>query len=118
MTTDATFTLFDLTVRVAEINGCCTCSLEVGDCFFLQGGTLRLPAGHGFCVYALQSTLPLLPAKQRPLQAADWMQTDVRICCPDPACGLVMVVERTGQREVRHDDVSATPLPADRGDTR
>ncbi|HEV7662443.1 MAG TPA: TIGR04076 family protein [Chloroflexota bacterium] len=117
MSADDTFTLYDLAVRVVEINGHCTCGLSIGDGFFLRGGTLSLPDGQGFCVFALQSTLPLLPAKQRPLQPADWMQTDARIQCPDPACGLIMLVERTAQRLVRHDDVSATPLFADRVDT-
>ena len=105
--TDETFKLYDLRVSVEQIQGHCTCGLEVGDGFELRGGTLSLPSGRGFCVYALQSTLPLLPAKQRPLQAADWMSTDSRIHCPDPACGTIMRVDRIGERSVRNVDVSA-----------
>ena len=105
-----TFELYDLRVRVEAITGHCTCSLRVGDAFELRGGTLRT-SERGFCLYALQSTLPLLPAKQRPLQPADWMNTDAHIHCPDPACGTIMLVERTGQQTFRQVDVSATRSP-------
>ncbi|HYN88456.1 MAG TPA: TIGR04076 family protein, partial [Ardenticatenaceae bacterium] len=77
------FVLFDLRVVVESVGEGCTCGVQVGDSFELKSGKLFLPDGQFFCVYALQSTLPLLPAKQRPLQAADWMETDVRITCPD-----------------------------------
>jgi hypothetical protein len=39
------------------------------------------------------------------------MQTDARAVCPDPLCGVVMVIERVGRRTLRHGDVSAVPLP-------
>jgi uncharacterized repeat protein (TIGR04076 family) len=107
-----TFQLFDLRITVEAIRGDCTCGHQVGDHFELQSGQLSLPGpNRSFCMYALQSVLPLLPAKQRPLQPADWMQTDTRAVCPDPLCGLVMRVDRTTRREVRHADVSAVPLP-------
>lgn len=104
------FELYDLTIVVEAIEGTCTCAMAVGDCFYLHGGKLSLPAGREFCVYALQSTLPLLPAKQRKNHPADWMETDARITCPDPACRLIMRVDRTGARTLQHDDVSAVPL--------
>ncbi len=108
--TDDTFQLFDLKITVEEIRGTCTCGHAPGDFFELKGGQLSLPAGRSFCVYALQSTLPLLPAKQRPLHQNDWMQTDTRIICPDPLCGVVMRVDRTTPHQVHHADVSAVPL--------
>jgi hypothetical protein len=37
------------------------------------------------------------------------METDTRVTCPDPACRLIMRIERTGRRLLRHDDVSAVP---------
>ena len=104
------FVLYDLAVTVEQINGRCTCAMAQGDCFYLEGGKLRLPTGQNFCVYALQATLPLLPAKQRRNHPADWMETDAFVTCPDPACGLIMRIERTGTRTLRHADVSATPL--------
>ncbi len=106
MADDDSFTLYDLRVEVDAITGNCTCGLRVGDGFELHGGTLITPPG-GFCVYALQSTLPLLPAKQRPLHPNDWMLSDTRIHCPDPACGTIMRVDRVAERTIHHGDVSA-----------
>ena len=100
------FELYDLTVTVEAIEGNCTCAMCVGDCFHLRGGKLSLPDGQNFCVYALQATLPLLPAKQRRNHPADWMETDARVTCPDPACRLIMRSDRVGQHIFRHDDVS------------
>ncbi len=103
---DDEFELYDLTIVVEAIEGNCTCSMAVGDCFYLCGGKLSLPEGKDFCVYAMQATLPLLPAKQRRNHPADWMETDSRVTCPDPACRLIMRIDRTGERTLRHDDVS------------
>lgn len=110
MNTDQ-FELYDLTIVVEAINGTCTCQMQVGDQFFLRGGKLSLPQGQDFCLYALQATIPLLPAKQRQNQPADWLETDGHVVCPDPACQLIMRIDRTGKRTLRHDDVSAIPLP-------
>jgi uncharacterized repeat protein (TIGR04076 family) len=101
------FELFDLSVRVEEIRGQCTCDQRVGDLFELRSGKLHLPPGQSFCLYALQSTIPLLPAKQRITHPNDWMSTDARVVCPDPLCGVVMLIERTNRRKLHHDDVSA-----------
>jgi len=108
------FELYDLTIVVEEINGHCTCDMSVGDCFYLKGGKLSMPDGKNFCLYALQSSIPLLPAKQRKSHPADWMETDARIICPDPACGLIMRIDRDQLRVLDHDDVS--PIPWDSGD--
>ena len=105
-----TFQLYDLTIVVESIQGNCTCAMTVGDCFHLRGGKLSIADGADFCLYALQSTLPLLPAKQRQNHPADWMETDSRVTCADPACGLIMRIDRTNLRTLRHDDVSAVPL--------
>jgi uncharacterized repeat protein (TIGR04076 family) len=103
---DDTFELYDLAVVVEAIAGDCTCSMRVGDAFFLRGGKLSLPDGADFCLYAMQAAIPLLPAKQRQNHPADWMETDARVTCPDPACRLIMRVDRVGRRALRHDDVS------------
>jgi uncharacterized repeat protein (TIGR04076 family) len=104
------FELYDLRVRIEEIRGRCTCRHQVGDAFELNGGKLQLPPGQSFCLYALQATIPLLPAKQRATHPNDWMTTDAHVVCPDPLCGVVMVIERTARRILRHQDVSAVPL--------
>jgi uncharacterized repeat protein (TIGR04076 family) len=101
-----TFDLYDLEVVVEAIEGHCTCTMQVGERFYLRGGKLSLPAGQSFCLYAMQAAIPLLPAKQRHNHPADWMETDARVACPDPACRLIMRVDRVGQRRLRHDDVS------------
>ncbi len=104
---DGNFTLYDLAVVVEAIDGHCTCDMQVGDRFFLRNSSsLSLPPGGHFCVYALQAVLPLLPAKQRLNHPADWMETDSRAVYPDPACKLLMRVDRTNERLLRHDDVS------------
>jgi uncharacterized repeat protein (TIGR04076 family) len=108
-----TFELFDLRVTVEEIRGTCTCNQAIGDWFEVRGGKLSLPPGRSFCLFALQSTMPLLPAKQRALQANDWMSTDTHVVCPDPLCGVLMRIDRTVQRVVHHADVSAVPLDPD-----
>jgi uncharacterized repeat protein (TIGR04076 family) len=111
--TDDTFELFDLRVQIEAIRGTCTCDHRVGERFELRGGKLSLPNGQSFCLYALASVLPLLPAKQRALDPNDWMTTDTRVVCPDPLCGVVMTIERIGRRTLRHDDVSAVALRPD-----
>ena len=79
---------------------------------FLRSGKVSLPAGADFCLYALQAAIPLMPAKQRQNHPADWMETDARVTCPDPACRLIMRIDRVGRRALDHDAVSAVPLPA------
>lgn len=103
------FELYDLAVIVENIEGNCTCNMQVGDCFFVRGGKISMSAGQDFCLYALQSAIPLLPAKQRRNHPADWMETDARVVCPDPACRLIMRIDRIGKRAIRHDEASAIP---------
>ncbi len=103
---DDEFILYDLTVVVEKIEGHCTCNMTVGDKFFMKGGKVSLPDGADFCIYAIQSVLPLLPAKQRLNHPADWIETDTRVVCPDPACRLFMRIDRDKLRVFRHDDVS------------
>ena len=107
---DDTFELYDLKVSVEKINGQCTCNHQVGEYFELQSGKLLLPPDQSFCLYALQAAIPLLPAKQRVLHPHDWMETDTRVVCPDPLCGLTMLIERTQRRLIRHSEVSAVAL--------
>jgi len=106
---DDEFELYDLVIFVETIDGNCSCKMQVNDRFYLKGGKLSFPEGQDFCLYALQSTLPLLPAKQRQNASADWIETDSRVICPDPACKLIMRIEREKIRTLTHDEVSATP---------
>ncbi len=104
------FELYDLRLMVEKIEGECTCNMKAGDCVFLLSGKISLPEGGDFCLYALQAAIPLLPAKQRRGNPADWMETDTRVVCPDPACRLIMRIDRLGKRRLHHDAVSAVPF--------
>ena len=69
---EADMELYDLRVTVQEIAGRSVCGLSVGDYIELtESSRLRLPPGKHFCLHALAAALPLLPAKQRQLPAAD-----------------------------------------------
>lgn len=99
--------LYDLRVTVEHIEGRSVCGMRVGDYFELvDSSELRLPAGRHFCVYALQSVLPLLPAKQRQLPENDWLEGDALVCCPDPDERVVMRIERTRRVRLSAEDLT------------
>ena len=99
--------LYDLRVTVERIEGRSVCGLEVGDYFELtESSRVRIPAGKHFCLYALQSVLPLLPAKQRRLPEDDWLEHESLVCCPDPEERLIRRIERIGERTLRTEDLT------------
>jgi len=107
---DDTFTLYDLRVEVVATDRPMVCSHRPGDFFELSGENLSFPAGQTFPLYPLAALLPLLPAKQRMTDPNDWMTTDTDIACPDPNCGAVFRIIRTGTRTFHHSDVTVVPL--------
>ncbi len=110
MSHDDAFTLYDLRIEVVASDKPMVCNHKEGDFFELSGENLSLPAGQTFPIYPLAALLPLLPAKQRETAATDWMTTDTDIACPDPNCGGVFRITRTGRRTFRHGEVTLTPL--------
>jgi uncharacterized repeat protein (TIGR04076 family) len=107
MAAEETMQLYDLRVTVERIEGRSVCGLEVGDYFeVVESNQIRIPPGKHFCMYALASVLPLLPAKQRQLPASDWLEQDSLVCCPDPDERLVMRIERIGTRTLRTGDLT------------
>ncbi len=99
--------LYDLRVTVERIEGRSVCGLEVGDYFELtESSRIRIPDGRHFCIYALQSVLPLLPAKQRQLADQDWLELDTHVACPDPDERVIMRIERIGERTLRTEDLT------------
>jgi uncharacterized repeat protein (TIGR04076 family) len=93
--------LYDLRVTVERIEGRSVCGLDVGDWFELtESSRLRIPAGRHFCVFALQSVLPFLAAKQRELAAGDWLEQDSYFACPDPDERVIMRIERVRRRRL------------------
>jgi uncharacterized repeat protein (TIGR04076 family) len=104
---DETMELYDLRVTVERIEGRSVCGLAVGDCFELtESSRIRIPEGRHFCIYALQSVLPFLAAKQRQLPAADWLELDSLVACPDPDERVIMRIERIARRTLRTDDLT------------
>jgi uncharacterized repeat protein (TIGR04076 family) len=93
--------LYDLRVTVERIDGRSVCGLEVGDCFEVtESSRVRIPHGGHFCLFALQSVLPLLPAKMRRLPDEDWLERDALVACPDPDERVIMRIERIGERSL------------------
>jgi len=81
----------DLKIVVKEIKGFCD-TIEVGDYFIVRGGRISIPEGH-FCYWALNSIIPLLPAKQRKLdEPDDWMARTWLVECPDPNGQVIMEI--------------------------
>ena len=81
----------DLKIVVKEIKGFCD-TIEVGDYFIVRGGRISIPEGH-FCYWALNSIIPLLPAKQRKLdEPDDWMPRTWLVECPDPNGRVIMEI--------------------------
>ena len=74
----------------APEGGAIYCGAKPGDHFELRGEMLHLPPGQGFSIYSLAALLPLLPAKQRPTHANDWMTSDAEVACPDPNCSIAV----------------------------
>ncbi len=101
------FELYDLRVTVHAIEGRSVCGLQVGDYFELtESSRLRIPDGKHFCLYALQSVIPLLTPKQRQLDANDWLERDTLVACPDPEERLIMKIERVRRRMLATDDLT------------
>ena len=103
-----TFKLYDLRVEVVATERPMVCNHHAGDWFELSGENLTF--GQSFPLYPLAALLPILPAKQRLTDPADWMTPDTEIACPDPHCGGRFRITRIGKRTFRHDEVSAVPM--------
>ena len=99
--------IYDLRVTVERIEGRSVCGLQVGDYFELtESSRVRIPDGRFFCLYALQSVMPMLPAKQRKLPDEDWLEQDTLVCCPDPEERVVMRIERIGERVMQTEELT------------
>ena len=101
------FDIYDIRVTVDSIDGRSVCGLKVGDYFdVVESSKLVIPDGKFFCIYALNSVLPLIPAKQRQLDENDWLERDVLVSCPDPEERLILRIERIRNRTMNSDDVT------------
>lgn len=101
------FELYDLRITVSEIRGESVCGMSVGDYFEItESNRLRIPDGQHFCIYALNSVIPLIAAKQRDLAENDWLTKDSHVVCPDPDEQLIMKIERIGKRQLDSDELT------------
>lgn len=101
------FELFDVRVTVSRIEGRSVCGLTVGDYFEVTNSSqIRIPAGGHFCLFALQSVLPLLPAVMRALDPNDWLARDTLVACPDPEERLIMEIRRMDRRILKTDELT------------
>jgi uncharacterized repeat protein (TIGR04076 family) len=101
------FELYDLRVTVVAIEGRSVCGMEIGDYFELTNSAhLKIPSDKHFCVYALNSVLPFLAAKQRVLAENDWLERDSIMVCPDPEERLIMRIERIAKRTMDSDELT------------
>jgi uncharacterized repeat protein (TIGR04076 family) len=108
---DDGFELHDLRVEVVgPPDARIFCGAKLGDWFELRGEMLHLPPGQGFSIYSLAALLPLLPAKQRPTHANDWMTSDADVACPDPNCSTRFRIRRLGLRKFSHAATTAVPI--------
>ena len=110
------FELWNLRVETVGDPESMVCDHAVGDYFEVSGENLIFSAGQSFSMYALAAILPLLPAKQRMTHAHDWMTTDAEVACPDPNCGALFRITRTGKTTFRHSETTVVPLTADDDD--
>jgi uncharacterized repeat protein (TIGR04076 family) len=101
------FEIYDLRITVVAIEGRSVCGMQVGDYVELtESSKLRIPPDKHFCIYALNSLIPFLAAKQRMLADNDWLESDSLIVCPDPEERLVMRIERIRKRTMNSDELT------------
>jgi len=106
---DQTFELYRLKVTLLHTkDGRKAYSMQPdGSCFYVSGENLVFPEGNrSFPMYAIAALLPLLPAKQRTTDPADWMHTDAIVADPDPNSGIVYKIERLEKETFRRGDVT------------
>ncbi|MCR4403299.1 MAG: TIGR04076 family protein [Firmicutes bacterium] len=97
--------MYDLKVVVDEVRGFCDLPMKVGDYFEVHGGRITIPHGKFMCMWALQSILPMLPARQRNIvEENDWLSETVRVVCPDPDGMVIFRIERVGEGAVEPAD--------------
>jgi uncharacterized repeat protein (TIGR04076 family) len=86
----------DLKIEVVQIKERCGAKHKVGDTFFIRGGgTIEIPAGKKFCIYALNSLFPFLTTKQREeeLPGDDWISETELLACPDPDGVIFKIIQ-------------------------
>jgi uncharacterized repeat protein (TIGR04076 family) len=108
-----------LWVHVTNVPGACTgpTPMTAGMGFIVENGTVRVPGAHPVCLFALQSLLPLLPAKERRIAEEpeeDWMWRVHDVQCPDPkGCVTWRIEARSSNPAQTPDQQLPEPCPGD-----
>lgn len=106
--------MYELWVSVERIVGACSGPVPMvpGTGFLVRNGSLRFPGGGPICLYALQSLMTLLPAKERRIDEArtdDWLWRVETAQCPDPKGRTVWRIE---QRTLGSTPVDSPVVPS------
>ncbi|MCF8008296.1 MAG: TIGR04076 family protein, partial [Halanaerobiales bacterium] len=82
-------------ITVDSVKGFCDLPMKVGDYFTVKGGKLEIPENKYICIWALQSIIPIIPAKQRKIdEDNDWIPHTKKLICPDPNGRVVFRIDR------------------------
>ena len=103
------FWLYDLKVETVLDGRNSVCRHVEGESFYVEGENLIFTHGQKISMFALAALLPLLPAKQRMTDKADWMTTDAEVACPDPHCGGRFRITRSQKRWFLHAETTGLP---------
>lgn len=102
--------MYELWIEVERVEGVCSGPVPMvpGTGFLIRNGSLIFPDGGPICLYALQSILPMVSAKERLTDddpAGDWMGQVHHAQCPDPKGRTVWRIQ---QRPLGSTEVSSS----------
>jgi uncharacterized repeat protein (TIGR04076 family) len=108
--------VYELRITVKKVIGECTANppMMPGDYFTVNDGDIQIPEGGYICMWALQSLMPLITAKEREIaeeKDEDWMWRVHHVQCPDPKGRVIFKIERVGKAK-RVPGSSAEPRAA------
>jgi len=91
--------MHELWISVDHVEGACSAPIPMrtGTGFLVRNGRLHFPGGGPVCLFALQSILPLVPAKERTIaeeRTVDWLWRIDAVQCPDPKGRTVWTIEQ------------------------
>ena len=94
--------MYELKITVQKVMGTCTGNppMMPGGYFTVNDGDIQMPEGGYICMWALQSLMPLITAKEREIAEEndeDWMWRVHHVQCPDPKGRVIFKIERAGQ---------------------
>jgi uncharacterized repeat protein (TIGR04076 family) len=112
--------VYELKIIVKKVMGECTADppMKPGDHFIVSEGDIRIPEGGYICLWALQSLMPMIPAKEREIaeqRDEDWMWRVHHAQCPDPKGRVIFEIERTGKIKKNFANVPGVEFNPDPG---